>query len=339
LHYRFMMLDDRLGRPLTDLRVSVTDRCSFRCVYCMPREVYDDHQYLPRSEILTYDEILAVASAAADLGVRRIRLTGGEPLLRRGFATLVEKLASIESIEDLAVTTNGHFLVDQAQDLAYAGLNRVTVSLDGIDDDVVRRLIDTDVPVQTVLDGIDAAAEAGLGPIRINSVVRRGWNDTQVLPLVERFRFSGHTVRFIEYMDVGTTNQWNLDDVVRSTELLELIGSEWPLKPLSKARPSEVADTYRFDDGGGDVGFISSISQPFCGDCSRLRLSAEGSLYTCLFATQGSDLKSLLRNEPSGEDVADAIRRVWVAREDQYSELRGGVALADPRIEMSYIGG
>lgn len=305
----------------------------------MPREVYDDHQYLPRSEILTYDEILTVAAAGASLGVRRIRLTGGEPLLRRGLATLVKKLASIDSIEDIAVTTNGQFLVEQARELAEAGLDRVTVSLDGIDDDVVRRLIDTDVAVQTVLDGIDAAVDAGLGPIRINSVVRRGWNDDQVLPLVERFRFSGHTVRFIEFMDVGTSNQWNLDEVVRSADLVELIGSAWPLKPLAKTRPSEVADTYRFDDGGGDIGFISSVSQPFCGDCSRLRLSAEGSLYTCLFATQGSDIKPLLRGEPSEDDVAEAMRSVWLAREDQYSELRGAVPIADPRIEMSYIGG
>jgi len=333
------MPNDRLDRPLTDLRISVTDRCSFRCVYCMPREIYDDHQYLPRSEILTYDEIVTVAAAAAGLGVRRIRLTGGEPLLRRDLATLVGKLASIDSIEDIAATTNGQFLVNQAVGLAEAGLNRVTVSLDGIDDAVVRRLIDTDVSVQAVLDGIDAAAEAGLGPIRINCVVRKGWNDTQVLPLIDRFRFSGHTVRFIEFMDVGTSNRWNVDEVVPSAELLDVIGSSWPLRPVSKARPSEVADTYRFVDGGGDVGFISSVTQPFCGDCSRLRLSAEGSLYTCLFATQGSDLKALLRSGASEAAVADAMRGVWTAREDQYSELRGAVPLADPRIEMSYIGG
>ncbi|MGI9528178.1 MAG: GTP 3',8-cyclase MoaA [Acidimicrobiia bacterium] len=333
------MPKDRLGRPLTDLRISVTDRCSFRCVYCMPREVYDDHEYLPRSEILTYDEIHTVAMAAASLGVRRIRLTGGEPLLRRGLSNLVEMLASIDAIEDIAVTTNGQFLVDQAPALAEAGMDRVTVSLDGIDDEVVRKLIDTDVSVQTVLDGIDAAASAGLGPIRINCVVRKGWNHDQVLPLIEHFRFSGHTVRFIEFMDVGTSNQWNLEEVVQSADLVQAIGEAWPMKPLTKARPSEVADTYRFDDGGGDVGFISSVSQPFCGDCSRLRLSAEGSLYTCLFATQGSDLKALLRSEPSKEDVAEAIRSVWHARQDQYSELRGAVPIADPRIEMSYIGG
>ena len=333
------MPNDLLGRPLTDLRISVTDRCSFRCVYCMPREVYDNHTYLPRSEILTYDEIRTVAAAASSLGVRRIRLTGGEPLLRRDLATLVEMLSSIDAIDEVAVTTNGQFLAGQAQDLADAGLSRATVSLDGIDDDVVRKLIDTDVSVQTVLDGIDAAAEAGLGPIRINTVVRKGWNDDQVLPLVERFRFSGHTIRFIEFMDVGSTNRWTLDDVVPSADLLDLIGSVWPLSPVTKARPSEVADTYRFDDGGGDIGFISSVTQPFCGDCSRLRLSAEGSLYTCLFATSGFDLKPAIRRGASEAEIAEAIRSVWLQRSDQYSELRGAVPLADPRVEMSYIGG
>ena len=333
------MLVDRLGRPLEDLRISVTDRCSFRCVYCMPREVYDDHDYLPRSEVLTYDEIALVAEAAASLGVSKVRLTGGEPLLRRQLPVLVSMLHDLEGVDDLAITTNGQFLEAQAADLAEAGLRRVSVSLDGLDDHVVRRLIDTDVSVQTVLDGIAAAAEAGLGPVKINTVVRKGWNDGEVLALVERFRHTGHTVRFIEFMDVGTSNRWSRDEVVPSAELVESIHARWPLTPVDRTRPAEVAERYRFDDGGGEVGFISSVTAPFCGDCSRLRLSAEGSLYTCLFASSGTDVKSVIRNGGDADAVADVIMDVWMRREDRYSELRGAVPLDMPRVEMSYIGG
>lgn len=333
------MLIDRLGRQLGDLRISVTDRCSFRCVYCMPREVYDDHEYLPRSEILTYDEIALVAEAAASLGVSKIRLTGGEPLLRRQLPTLVSMLDAIDGIDDLAITTNGHFLAAQAEALAAAGLRRVSVSLDGLDDAVVRRLIDTDVPVQTVLDAIDVASDAGLGPIKVNTVVRNGWNDGEVLRLVERFRFTGHTVRFIEYMDVGSTNQWSRDDVVPSADLIEAIHERWPIEPVGRSTAAEVAETYRFEDGGGHVGFISSVTAPFCGDCSRLRLSAEGSLYTCLFASSGTDVKTLIREGAGAADVAQRISDVWSSRQDRYSELRGAVPLDAPRVEMSYIGG
>lgn len=330
---------DRRGRPLHDLRISVTDRCTFRCVYCMPREEYDDHDYLPRSEILTFDEIATVVRAAVSLGVRKVRLTGGEPLLRRDIVVLVEMIAAIEGVDDLAMTTNGHLLEPLAQDLSEAGLDRITVSLDGLDDEVVRRLIDTDVPVATVLAGIRAAERAGLGPIKINTVVHRGVNENQVLSLIEHFRFSGHVLRFIEYMDVGTTNRWDVSDVVPSHELVQRIARRWEIEPVGRARASDVAERYRFVDGAGEIGFISSVSTPFCGDCSRMRLSAEGSIYTCLFAAHGTDLKSVMRSGGDESTVAEVIADVWRERTDRYSELRGGVPLPDPKIEMSYIGG
>jgi cyclic pyranopterin phosphate synthase len=279
-----------------------------------------------------------------DLGVRKIRLTGGEPLLRRQLPRLVEMLASIDGVDDLALTTNGHLLAAQARSLADAGLDRVTVSLDAIDDEVVRQMIDTDVPVSVVFDGIDAAAEAGLGPIKVNTVVRRGWNEDQVLPIIERFRDTPHTVRFIEFMDVGTTNGWDASDVVTSAELVERIGRQWTLEPIGRSYAGEVAERYRFVDGRGSVGFISSVSQPFCSDCTRLRLSAEGSLYTCLFATDGTDTKGPLRSGIDDDALRELIGGVWRRRTDRYSELRGGVALPMPttirsRVEMSYIGG
>ena len=331
--------NDTLGRPLKDLRISVTDRCSFRCVYCMPREIYDGHEYLNRSEVLTYDEIALVARAAAGLGVQKVRLTGGEPLLRRQLPVLVAMLSGIDGIDDLALTTNGHLLEAQVPDLVAAGLDRVTVSLDAIDEAVHLAMSDTDVPVATILSSIDAASAAGLGPIKVNTVVQRGWNDHQVLPIVERFRGTGHTPRFIEYMDVGTTNGWSEDDVVTTQDLVEVIGSRWPMEPQPRSHPGEVASTYSFTDGRGDVGFISSVSQPFCGDCSRLRLSADGSLYTCLFASKGHDVKEAIRSGATEDDIAEFIASVWSSRGDRYSELRGGVALPDPKVEMSYIGG
>ena len=338
------MVSDTMGRPLRDLRISVTDRCTFRCIYCMPREVYDDHEYLARSEILTYDEITRIARLAVDLGVRKVRLTGGEPLVRRELPVLVEMLAGIDGIEDLALTTNGHLLASQARSLADAGLSRVTVSLDALDDEVARRLTDTDLPVSVVLDAIDAAAAVGLGPIKVNTVVRRGWNEDQIIPLVEYFRETPHTVRFIEYMDVGSTNGWDAADVVGSAEIAEIISGRWPIEPVGRAYTGEVAEEYRFVDGQGSVGFISSVSQPFCADCTRLRLSAEGSLYTCLFATTGTDCKVPIRSGIDDADLRDLIAGVWGSRTDRYSELRGGVALPMPtsvasRIEMSYIGG
>jgi GTP 3',8-cyclase len=333
------MPSDTLGRPLRDLRISVTDRCSFRCVYCMPREQYEGHVYLARSEILDYDEIARVARLSVELGVTKIRLTGGEPLLRRELHLLVGRLSTIDGVTDLAMTTNGQFLAAQAGALAAAGLSRVTVSLDGISDEVVGRMIDTDVTVETVIEGIDAAAAAGLGPIKVNAVIRRGWNEDQVLPLVERFRGTGHTVRFIEYMDVGTTNNWRRDEVVPTRDIVSIIRDRWPIEPVERTDRSEVAATYRFLDGAGTVGFISSVSQPFCADCTRLRLSAEGSLYTCLFASTGTDLKVPMRSGASDDDLRGIIERTWGDRADRYSEIRGGVAIADPKVEMSYIGG
>lgn len=330
---------DMLGRPLTDLRISVTDRCSFRCVYCMPREIYDDHEYLGRGEILRYGEMTVVARAAASLGVSKVRITGGEPLLRKELHFLVAQLNEVDGISEIAMTTNGQLLAAQAEELAAAGLDRVTVSLDGLDDEVVRRVIDTDVPVSVVLDAIDVAAAAGLGPIKVNAVIRRGWNENQVIPLVDHFRGTGHTVRFIEFMDVGTTNNWNLDEVVPSAELVERIHARWPLEEPRRSHAAEVAETYDFADGAGSVGFISSVSAPFCGDCSRMRLSAEGQLFTCLFATNGTDVKAMIRHGATPEDVAELIMQVWERRDDQYSQLRGAVPLDMPRVEMSYIGG
>ena len=305
----------------------------------MPREVFDGHDYLPRSEILSYREIATVVEAAVALGVTKVRLTGGEPLLRRDLPVLVGMIATIDGVEDLALTTNGHFLAAHADALAEAGLTRVSVSLDGLDDEVVHRLIDTDVPVSMVLDGIEAADRAGLGPIKINTVVHRGTNENQVLPLVERFRHTGHVVRFIEFMDVGSSNQWDRSHVVPSADLVRTISERWPLEPVTRTSASDVADLYRFVDGGGEVGFISSVSEPFCGDCTRLRLSAEGSLYTCLFASEGTDVKSAIRSGSDAGDIADIIAATWEERTDRYSELRGGVPLPAPRIEMSYIGG
>ncbi|MCL1598536.1 MAG: GTP 3',8-cyclase MoaA [Actinomycetia bacterium] len=333
------MQTDTFERPMRDLRISVTDRCSFRCVYCMPRELYDNHEYLDRSEILTYDEIVRFAGISVALGVEKIRLTGGEPLLRRQIETLISGLSEIDGLEDLAMTTNGHLLAQRAEALAEAGLKRVTVSLDGIDDAVVRALIDTDVSVDVVLNAIDVAQDAGLGPIKINTVVRKGWNENQIVPLVEHFRGTGHTVRFIEYMDVGTTNAWRSDEVVPSAEILRLLAERWEMVPVVPAYAGEVASRYRMVDGSGEVGFISSVSEPFCGECSRLRLAADGHIYTCLFASTGTDIKEAMRSGASDEDIIATIEALWSKRDDRYSELRGAVPLAFPRVEMSYIGG
>lgn len=333
------MVIDTFQRPMHDLRISVTDRCSFRCGYCMPREIYDNHEYLDRSLILTYGEIRRVTRLATDLGVRKVRLTGGEPLLRSKVYRLVEMISSLVEIDDLAMTTNALLLSREAQRLKDAGLDRVTISLDALDDTLFRKMIDTDVSVQVVLDAIDVAQDVGLGPVKINAVVRRGWNEGEVIPLIERFRGTGHTVRFIEFMDVGTTNSWNVEEVVPSKDLVAMIHKKWSLEPVDASYKGEVATRHRFVDGMGEVGFISSVSTPFCGDCTRLRLSAEGSLYTCLFGSKGTDLRAPLRSDASDDEIRAIIANVWTDRDDRYSELRGGVPLPTPKIEMSYIGG
>ena len=333
-----MALEDTLRRPLRDLRVSITDRCNFRCVYCMPKEVYGrDFAFLPRRDLLTFEEIARLARVFAGLGVEKIRLTGGEPLIRRDVERLVEMLAAIPEL-DLTLTTNGSLLVKKAQALKDAGLRRITVSLDSLDDAVFRTMNDVDFPVQLVLDGIEAAAAAAL-PVKVNVVVKRGVNEASVLPMARHFRERGHVVRFIEYMDVGHTNGWGLDDVVPAAEILAAIDDELPLEPLPPRYPGEVADRYRYRDGSGEVGVIASVTRPFCGACTRARLSAEGSLYTCLFATAGHDLRALVRGEASDEALTQAVREIWRVRDDRYSEIRSAATRDLPKVEMSYIGG
>jgi len=332
------VLDTR-SRPLRDLRISVTDRCDFRCVYCMPKEVFGrDFQFLRRSELLTFEEIARVVRIGAGLGVRKLRLTGGEPLMRRDLERLVEMLAGIDGIDDIAMTTNGSLLPRKARVLADAGLRRVTVSLDSLDDAVFGAVNDVDFPVERVLEGIAAAAEAGM-PVKVNMVVKRGLNDGSVLEMAEHFRGTGHILRLIEYMDVGTTNGWQMDDVVPAAELVEAIGAEWPLEPVEPAYPGEVARRYRYADGAGEVGVIASVTQPFCHDCSRARLSAEGRLYTCLFAAAGHDLRRRLRGDGGDADVEAFLRRIWGRRADRYSELRTAETSGRPKVEMSHIGG
>jgi len=331
------LLDSR-ARALRDLRISVTDRCNFRCRYCMPREVFGrDFEFLPRSEILTFEEIARVARIFAHLGVQKLRLTGGEPTLRAGLPTLVRMLSEIPI--DIALTTNGSRLTELARPLADAGLTRVTVSLDTLDDEVFRWMNDADFPVGAVLDGIDAAARAGLGPVKINAVIRRGINDHTVLDLARYFRGTGHIVRFIEYMDVGATNGWRLDDVVPGAEIIRTIDATFPLEPAPSNYPGEVVRRWRYANGGGEVGVITSVTEPFCGSCTRARLSADGSLYTCLFATNGTDLRHLLRSGASDDEIAATVGARWNARDDRYSELRAASTAELPRIEMSYIGG
>jgi cyclic pyranopterin phosphate synthase len=331
-------LEDTLHRPLRDLRVSITDRCNFRCVYCMPKEVYGrDYEFMPRRDLLTFEEIARLAHVFAGLGVEKIRLTGGEPLIRRDVERLVEMLAGIPGL-DLTLTTNGAVLAQKARALKDAGLRRITVSLDSLDDEVFRAMNDVDFPVRTVLDGIDAASDAGL-PVKVNVVVKRGVNEDAVLPMARHFRDRGHVVRFIEYMDVGHTNGWRLDDVVPATEILARVDAELPLEPLPPRYPGEVAERYRYRDGGGEVGVIASVTRPFCGACTRARLSADGSLYTCLFATTGHDLRALVRAGAGDDEIAAAIGGIWGARADRYSELRSAATGELPKIEMSYIGG
>lgn len=331
---------DALRRPLWDLRISVTDRCNFRCTYCMPREVFGrDFQFLPRSALLTFEEITRVARICVGLGVRKIRLTGGEPLLRHQLEKLVAMLAAIPGVEDLTLTTNGSLLARKARALREAGLRRVTVSLDALDDRIFRAMNDADFPVARVLEGIEAAAQADLTPVKVNMVVRRGVNDGEILAMARFFKGTGHTLRFIEYMDVGTTNGWRMEDVVPAAEILAILAREFDLEPVEPAYRGEVARRYRYRDGGGEIGIIASVTRPFCGDCTRARLSSEGKLYTCLFAGSGHDLRALLRGGRADEELAAAIRRIWEGRSDRYSELRTEETARRPRVEMSHIGG
>jgi cyclic pyranopterin phosphate synthase len=332
------VLADTLHRPLRDLRISITDRCNFRCVYCMPKEVYGrNYEFLPRAELLTFEEIARLARIFAGLGVEKIRLTGGEPLIRRNVERLVEMLAAIPGL-DLTLTTNGAVLEQKAQLLEKAGLGRITVSLDSLDDEVFRAMNDVDFPVARVLDGIEAATAVGL-PVKVNVVVKRGMNEDSVLPMARHFRGSGHIVRFIEYMDVGHTNGWRMDDVVPAAEIVETVAAEFPLEPLPPRYPGEVAERYRYLDGTGEIGVIASVTRPFCGACTRARLSADGSLYTCLFGTAGHDLRALVRGDGSDDELASAIGAIWRARDDRYSELRSAATRDLPKVEMSFIGG
>ena len=332
-------LVDRLGRPIRDLRVSVTDRCNFRCVYCMPKEVFGrDYPFLPRAQLLTFEELERLARLFAGVGVEKIRITGGEPLVRRDVETLVAMLARIPGL-DLTLTTNGALLAQKAQALRDAGLDRITVSLDSLDDATFRAMNDVDFPVARVLAGIDAALAAGLDPVKVNVVVKRGVNDDGVVAMAHAFRGTGVVVRFIEYMDVGHTNGWRLDDVVPAAEVVAAIDAEYPLEPVEPGYRGEVASRWRYRDGNGEIGVISSVTQPFCSDCTRARLSADGKLYTCLFAVRGHDLRALLRGGASDEQLTDALRGIWVARTDRYSELRSAETAGLEKVEMSYIGG
>ena len=346
-----MDLVDPFGRTIRDLRISVTDRCNFRCSYCMPKEVFDrDYRFLPQPELLSFEEIARVAQLFVAHGVAKLRLTGGEPLLRKGLEALIAQLATLRTPAgeplDITLTTNGTLLARKAAVLREAGLKRVTVSLDALDDAVFRRMNDVDFPVADVLAGIDAALAAGLAPVKVNMVVKRGTNDHEIVPLARhvRERFGlGVVLRFIEYRDVGATNGWRLDEVLPSAEVRARLHAAFPLEKLPPAAPGETAERWRYADGGGEVGFISSVTQAFCGDCNRARLSTEGKLFLCLFATQGHDLRALLRGGASDQDIASAIGLAWQEREDRYSELRGSGA-AEPgsgerRIEMHYIGG
>jgi len=334
-----MILTDTLNRSLRDLRISVTDRCNFRCVYCMPKEIFgSDYQFLERSQILTFEEIARLARIFVGHGVRKIRLTGGEPLVRRDLHHLVAMLASMPEL-DLTLTTNGSLLARQAQALKDAGLKRVSVSLDSLEDAVFKVMNDVDFPVQKVLEGMDAAAAVGLGPIKVNMVVKRGLNEASILPMARFFREKGYILRFIEYMDVGHSNGWRMDDVVPAAEIVKMISAEMPLEPLDPNYRGEVAERWRYKDGSGEIGVIASVTQAFCSTCNRARLSAEGKLYTCLFAIKGHDLRDLMRGGATDDEISQAIARVWGKRSDRYSELRSENTISLPKVEMSHIGG
>ena len=331
---------DTMGRPIRDLRISVTDRCNFRCTYCMPKEIFNrEYEFLARDLLLSFEEIAQLVRIFAGFGVEKVRLTGGEPLLRRDLEVLVAELADIPGIRDLTLTTNGSLLARKAKALAAAGLNRVTVSLDSMDDEVFMAMNDVGIPVSKVLDGIDAAADERLAPIKVNMVVKRGANDASVVPMAEHFRGTGHILRFIEYMDVGHTNGWRLDDVVPVHQIVAAVHARYPLEPAEPNYAGEVARRWRYVDGAGEIGVIGSVTQPFCGNCTRVRLSAEGSVYTCLFATSGTDLRAPLRDGASDDELAAIISGLWTKRGDRYSEIRSEATVALPKVEMSYIGG
>ena len=333
-------LADTRGRALHDLRISVTDRCNFRCVYCMPKDVFGrDYPFLPHAELLTFEELARVAKVFVGLGVRKIRLTGGEPLLRRRIERLIEMLAGLSPDLDLTLTTNGALLAQKARALKEAGLKRVTVSLDSLDDATFRAMNDVDFPVARVLEGIDAAAAAGLAPLKLNMVVKRGMNERSIVPMARHFRGSGHIVRFIEYMDVGATNGWRMDDVVPATEIVRLIDREFPLAAADANYTGEVAERWRYTDGSGEIGVIASVTQAFCRDCTRARLSTDGKLYTCLFAQQGFDLRELVRGGANDAQLRNAIVAIWRQRGDRYSEIRTAATAREAKVEMSYIGG
>lgn len=333
-------LSDALGRPLRDLRISVTDRCNFRCTYCMPREVFDnDYRFLDRSEILTYEEIVRLTRIFVQHGVRKVRLTGGEPTLRRDLPQLVRMLSRIDGLEDLTLTTNGSRLAAMAQELRDAGLKRITVSLDSLDDAVFRAMNDVDFPVARVLEGMETALAAGFRPLKVNMVVKRGVNEHTVLDFARRFKGPDYIPRFIEYMDVGASNGWRMDDVVPAAEIVAMIDREMPLDPLEPQYPGEVARRYRYRDGSGEIGIIASVTQPFCSDCTRARLSADGKLFTCLFGLAGHDFRRLLRTGAGDEEIAAFLRVLWSGRRDRYSEQRTEATAHLPKVEMSYIGG
>ncbi len=335
-----MPVTDTLDRPLRDLRISVTDRCNFRCTYCMPKEVFGhDFPFLPRQELLTFEEIARVARLAVGLGVRKIRLTGGEPLLRRDIEVLIAMLREIEGLDEIALTTNASLLQRKAQGLKDAGLDRITVSLDSLDDATFQSMNDVRFPVGKVLAGIEAADAAGLNPIKINMVVKRGVNEQDIVPMAEHFRGTGHIVRFIEFMDVGHTNGWRMDDVVTAAEVVERINAVFPLQQADPNYPGEVANRWRYEDGAGEIGVIASVTQAFCGACTRARLSAEGKLYTCLFGLRGHDVRALLRGEQTDEEIDAFLSGVWGKRVDRYSEIRSEGTVNLPKVEMSYIGG
>ena len=332
-------LRDTLGRPLRDLRISVTDRCNFRCVYCMPKEVFGRaYQFLPKADLLTYEELERLVRIFVGLGAEKVRLTGGEPLTRRGIEILVQKLAAVDDL-DLTLTTNGSLLADLARPLKDAGLKRITVSLDSLDDAVFRRMNDVDFPVERVVAAMDRAHEVGLRPVKVNMVVKRGMNEDSIVPMAAFFREKGYILRFIEYMDVGATNGWRMDDVVTAREIVQRVSEAFAIEPVAPNYTGEVAERWRYADGRGELGIIASVTQAFCKDCTRARLSAEGKLYTCLFATQGTDLRALLRGGATDDDIAAAIADVWNARTDRYSEIRSEATIPLKKIEMSYIGG
>ncbi|HSD75380.1 MAG TPA: GTP 3',8-cyclase MoaA [Steroidobacteraceae bacterium] len=332
---------DTRGRALHDLRISVMDRCNFRCPYCMPRETFhENYRFLKSSERLSFEEIVRLARLFVKLGVRKVRLTGGEPLLRANLPDLVGELTSLAGVEDVALTTNGMLLAKYAAELKANGLQRVTVSLDSLDEEVFRKMNGGFGGREQVLEGIRAAQEAGLTPVKVNAVIERGLNDHTALDLVDHFRGTGVIVRFIEYMDVGNRNHWSLDRVVPSRELMQRIHARWPVRPLAENYRGEVAERYLFEDGAGEIGFISSVTEPFCGACSRARLSSDGVLYTCLFATHGQDLRKPLRQGANDEELVERIRGTWKARTDRYSELRATLPDTDEKkVEMYYIGG